>query len=237
MIAQWRVNTILLGALAGLVTSCASPEKKADSPSAGASAPPALETIGERAQQIVMATADGNWPQAQACVKDLCAAWQAYRYPTAAPVSYPQPPASLFRGPLEGAMFRLRFAAGKGQATETMKAAQEVDAAALKMFEYYLSTPLLDLRRLRMLEGRIVLHTTQRKMNLASDTFNEVRSAWEGMRPTMAELSPDVRAAFEDSLSAQQTALNKYDREALATCARQAIATINGMLQLSSQSK
>ena len=97
------------------------------------------------------------------------------------------------------------------------------------LLEYYVSTALLDLRRLRMLEGRIVLNATLDKMNLASDALNEVRGAWERVRPTLAASDPDGLATFEDSLSAQRTALDQRDRLALATCARQAIATINGM--------
>jgi len=228
------MNMVLLCAMAGLLTSCAGPAERVAPSSAGGGAPPELEMMSERAQQIVLAAADGNWPQVRAYVKDICAAWQEYKYPSLAPVSYRRPPAPLFRGPLDGAMFRLRFAAGKGQAAETMKAAHEVDAAALKLFEYYPATPPLDVRRLRMLEGRVVLNAAQDQMNLASAAFDEVRRAWESVRPTLAEASPDTLAAFEGNLSAQRTALDQRDRNALAACARQAIATINGMQRLPS---
>ena len=232
MALRLSVSIVLLCALVGFMTSCAGPEKRADSSATGPGAPPELETIGERAPQIVMAAADGNWPQVRAYVKNICAAWQEYKYPTVAPVSCRRPPAALFRGPLDGAMFRLRYAAGKGQAAETMQAAHEVEAATLKLFEYYAPTTPLDLRRLRMLEGRIVLNAAQDKMSPASDAFDEVRSAWGRVRPTIAESRPDALAAFEDSLSAQQAALNKPDLAALAACARQAITAINGMQRL-----
>jgi len=238
MAVRFRVNVVLTCAMAGLVTSCASSNEKANSSLAVRGAPQELQTIGERAGQIVMAAIDDDWPQVRVCVQDLCNAWQEYKYPTVASSAYPRPPAPLFRGPLDGWMLRLRFAAGKGQAQETMKAAQEVDAAALKLFEYYSPTTALDLRRLRMWEGRVVLNATQDQMDRASDALREARSTWGRVHRTIeAQSGPDTATTFENSLSAQRTAVHKRNPNTLVTGARQAIDAVNETLRSSHEEK
>lgn len=217
------VKVVLLSAMVGLVTSCPHFDKKVNLALVVHSAPPELQTIAERSQQILVAAVDSNWPQVQAYAKDINAAWQQYRGPAVTPLSYPRPPALLLRGPLEGAMFRLRYAVGKGETGETMKAANEIDAAAIQVFEYYAPTIPLDLRRLRMLEGRIMVQAVQNRTDLASDSLKEIRTVWKRLRPTVeAQSSPEAAAAFEDCLLAQQAALDRYDPDALVACARQA---------------
>jgi hypothetical protein len=233
MTTRFQVNVVLTCTMVGLVTSCQGPTKQADMSWRARGAPPELQTIDERAQQLMAAVADANWPRVHAYVQDINSAWQAYKYPTVVPLTYPRPPEVLLRGPLDGTMFRLRFAAGKQQAREIMKAANEIDAAALKLFEYYLPDAPLDLRRLRMLEGRIVLNATQDQIGPASDTLKEVRNLWARVRPVVGtESSPDAIAKFEDCLLAQQAALNNRDPDALAACARQAVDAMSETLRV-----
>lgn len=263
------VHAVLLGLLVGLATSCREPPEKArargDEPAAALPAarrvPPELQTIGERPPQILRAAADNDWPQVHICVKELNEAWLAYKYPTVAALGYPRPPVVQLRGPLDGAMFRLRFADAQGQAQEIMQAASEVEAASLELFAYYLGgasgnssparakdysssvrandySPLLEWRRLRMLEGRLLLHAVAGRLDRAQSTLTEVRTVWEHLRPALETPSqPDVPAQWDDGLAAQQEALNHGDPAALAVCARQALEALRAAAPLADEEK
>lgn len=233
MTTRLCLNVVWLSTMAWLVASCHESGQRADLARAVYGAPPELQTIGERAQQLMAAAADDNWPQIHTYVKDINDAWLAYKYPTVAPLAYPRPPAVMLRGPLDGAMFRLKFAHDKGQAQEIMKAAGEIDAAALKLLEYYTPTVPLDLRRLRMLEGQVLLSATQNRIDPASDTLKEVYRVWERVRPEVeARSSADAVGTFEECLAAQQAAVDQRDYKVLTASARQGIDRVNEMLPL-----
>ncbi len=239
MTARVRVIVVLTCMVAGLMTSCESPPKQTVYPPVAAHrVPPELLTIDARAQQLMLAVADNNWPQIHACVKDINDAWLTYKYPTVTSVAYRRPPTVLLRGPLDGSVLRLKFAHGKGQAQGIMVAANEIDAATILLLEYYLPEAPLDLRRLRMLEGRILVNATQNRLAPALAAFEEMRRVWERVRPAVAaEFSEEAVGAFEECLSAQQAALNSRDYEAFAAWARQGMDRVNERVRPLSEEK
>ena len=234
MLARWCVHVILIGAMAGLVTSCAGDKKEPSTSLVLPNTSPALQRIGERAEEIIAAAADDNWPRVFTYVRDIHDAWLDYKQPTIVPLSTPRPPSTLLHGRLDAAMGRLRAAAAARKPKETMRAANDVDAAALELFEYYNPTIPPDLHKLRALQRRIALDAADGKVNVASDTLRKVRSTWSRVRPIVeAKSGATVTTAFESTLAAQQAAINKRNAAELGISARDAMAMLDDMQQLS----
>jgi hypothetical protein len=234
MLARWSVNVVLLGMLAGFVTSCAPRESEAQAVWKLRNPPSALQRISERTQDIVLAAAEENWPRVYRHIRDLSDAWADYQSPTVVPVQEPRAPGTQLHGELGAALARLREAAAARQVAQTMRAAHELDVAAVGLFEYYHPALPPDLHRLRVLQRRVVLESAEGRLDATAVTLTQVRQAWERVRPVIeVNSSPDVVATFDDNLTAQQGALTRRDNEALASYARQAVAMLNDMQQLS----
>ncbi|MCU0913838.1 MAG: hypothetical protein MUC88_04640, partial [Planctomycetes bacterium] len=114
MTARRRANVILMGLMAAGLASCAANDTTVTSAAFVPSVPPLLQTLGDRSEETILAATADNWPQLYACVKDVCDAWQEFKYPSVVSVSYRRPPASVLQGPLDASVARLRAAAGKG---------------------------------------------------------------------------------------------------------------------------
>jgi hypothetical protein len=240
MLARWSIRVVILGAMVVWVTSCGEQrrERQVGTTVAGYIAPeaeaPTLQRIGQRAQEIILAAADDNWPRIYAYLAEVRDAWQDYQRPTAVPPSSSRSSGTLLYGRLDAALARLRAAAAAQAKGATMRAANDVDAAALDLFEYYNPAIPSDLHRLRVLEQRVVLDATDGRIDAVAATLKEARDAWRRVRATVtANSSPSVTAAFETNLRAQEAALRRGDSEELAAQARQAMDLIQGMQRLS----
>jgi hypothetical protein len=238
MRARVWISVVLIGATTGLVTSCSPRQKEAGISYAAwvppGNVPPTLREIGETAVEIIdLADADA-WPQVYAHVRDINNAWSDYKHPTVVPPSDPRPPDTLLYGPLDTAMARLRDAAAARNATATMAAANDVNAAASELIEYYNPSVPPGLGRLAVLERRILLDSWDGRIDTAPDTLIEVRRTWERVRPAVvARSSERVAQAFDRSLADQQAAADALESRRLGDYAENALIMLNEMQQLS----
>ncbi len=236
---RWWVNLVVLCTTAVLVISCG--HEKREREEAGYAAwvppervPPALLRISVRAEDVIVAAAEENWPRVLASVREISDAWRDYKNPTVEPVSLPRPPATLLYGQMDTALARLQDAAVARQATATMRAANDVDAAAAELDEYYNPALPTDLHRLRALERRIVLDAAEGKIDSAAATLDQARDAWARVRLTVeANSSPSAVAALDEMLADQQVALDARNGETLGIYARRSIDLIREMEGLS----
>ena len=241
MSARLLFGLVLLGAMTVLVGSCEHEERESrELTETGYAAwvppeqvPAMLVTIGERSEDVIAAAATDDWPRVLACVRDISDAWADYQHPTVEPLTFPRPPATLLYGELSAALARLQDAAAARQALATMRAANDVDAAAADLHEYYHPAVPPDLYRLRALERRIVLDAAESRLATMAGTLDEAYRAWARVRTAVAANStPNVAATFTDLLDAQQTALDAGNPEAVGHYARQAIDLLRGMVRL-----
>ncbi len=237
---RWWINLVVLCTTAVLVISCGQEKREREVAGSYAawvppeSVPPALLRISVRAEDIIVAAAEENWPRVFASVRDISDAWRDYKNPTVEPVSLPRPPATLLYGQMDTALARLQDAAAARQTTATMRAANDVDAAAAELDEYYNPAIPTDLHRLRALERRIVLDAAEGKIDGAAETLRQARWAWARVRLTVeANSSPSAVAALDEMLDDQQVALDARNGETLSIYARRAIDLIREMEGLS----
>jgi hypothetical protein len=232
------ISVILIGAAAGLVASCGHRQRESGISYAAwvppGNIPPTLREIGATAVDIIDAAALDDWPQVYAHVRDINNAWSDYKHPTVVPPSDPRPPDTLLYGRLDTAMARLRDAAAARNGAETMNAANDVNAAAFELVEYYNPSVPSGLHRLVVLERKILLDSWDGRIDTAQDTFVEVRRAWNRVRPAVvARSSERVAVAFEGTLTDQQAALDAWESERLGNAAESALLLLNEMEQLS----
>ncbi len=238
MRARLWISVVLIGAATGLVASCSHRQKESGISYAAwippGNVPPALREIGATAVDIIDLAALGAWPQVYARVRDINNVWSDYKHPTVVPPSDPRPPETLLYGPLDTAMARLREAAAARNATETMRAANDVNAAASELIAYYNPSVPPGLARLAVLERRILLDSWDNRLDTTADTLTEVRRTWGRVRPAVvARSSERVAEAFDSNLTDQQAALDARNSERLGDYAQNALIMLNEMEQLS----
>ncbi len=234
------INLVVLCAIVALVTSCGKEHREREAAGSYAAwvppapVPPALLRISERAEDVMTAAAEENWPRVLAYVRDITDAWRDYENPTVEPVSLPRPPATLLYGQMDTSVARLQDAAAAREVTATIRAANDVDAAAAELHEYYHPAIPTDLHRLRALERRIALDAAEDKLDRTGETLSRARSAWARARPVVeANSSPTVVAALDDMMDSQQAALEAGNSDSLGIYARLAIDLIRDMERLS----
>ncbi len=227
----WWVAVVMTG----FVASCA--ERREESRVALSErdwTPPALQRIGQRAEGIVLAVPTENWPRVYAYISDIDNAWKDYKRPTVAPSAKPERfPAGLMAGQLDAALAALKRSAAARDATGTIKAADDVNAAATDLFAFYNPTLPLDIHTLTVLERRILLDSTDGDLNRAFVTLTRVRHAWSRVRPTISSHVGDrVVSEFDQHIADQQAALDAKDGGRLASTAKQALTMIDQMERL-----
>jgi hypothetical protein len=232
------MSVVLIGAAAGLVTSCSHRQKESGISYAAwippGNIPPTLRQISETAVDIIdLATVDA-WPQVYAHLRNINDAWSDYKHPTVVPPSDPRPPDTLLYGPLDTALARLREAAAARNTAGTMAAANDVNAAALDLIEYYNPSMPPGLHRLAALERKILQDTWDGRLDIAPETLTEVHRTWEQVRPAVVARSNErVAEAFESNLADQQAALEALESQRVGACAQNALIMLTEMEQLS----
>lgn len=231
-------QVLLLCVIAGLVTSCGHHEKKPGTTYTGylpaGMAPSALADISDRAVDIIDMADMEDWPQIYASVQEISDAWSDYKNPTVVPPSYPRGATALLYGRLDTALARLKEAAAARDAAQTMRAANDVDAAAVELIEYYNPTLPPELQRLAVLERKIMLDAWDGRLGAGARSLNEVRRTWTQVRPTIAERSSDeVAEAFDNSITYQQRAIDAQESSTLGNHAEDALIMLKQMELLS----
>jgi len=196
--------------------------------------PPALQRIGQRAEGIIVAVPTENWPRVYAYVSDIDNAWKDYKRPTVAPSAEPRRfPANMMVHQLDAALAALKRSAAARDAPGTMKAADDVNAAATDLFAFYNPTLPPQIHRLTVLERRILLNSADGDLTGASGTLISVRKAWGQLRPTISNhVGNKVVNEFDQHIEDQQAALDAKDRGRLSATAKQALTMIDQMERL-----
>lgn len=196
--------------------------------------PPDLQRIGQRAEGIVLAVPAQDWPRVYAYVKEINDTWGDYKRPTVQPPSEPSRfPAKLMVGQLDAALAALKSAAAARDAGATMKAANDVNAAAVDLFAFYNPSIPPGMHRLAVLERRILLDSADGDLTRTPDTLNRVRTAWDGVRTTVSShVSNMVVSQFDQHIADQQAALDANDSGRLSATAREALTMIDQMQRL-----
>jgi hypothetical protein len=231
-------QVVLLCVIVGLVTSCGHHEKKPGTSYTGyvppGMAPTALSDISDRAVDIIDMADMEDWPQVYASVQEISDAWSDYKHPTVVPPSSPRGATALLYGRLDTALARLKDAAAARDSDQTMRAANDVDAAAVELIEYYNPTIPPELQRLAVLERKIMLDAWDGRIESADQTLVEVRRTWTQVRPVVVERSSDEAAeTFDDRITDQQRAIDAQESSTLGNYAEDALIMLKEMEQLS----
>jgi len=218
----------------GLVASCAERKEPRVALSEQDRIPPALQRIGQRAEGIVVAVPTENWPRVYAYVREIEDAWKDYKNPTVAPPSEPgRFPARMMVRELDAALAALKRSAAARDATATMRAANDVNAVATDLFQFYNPTLPPQIHSLTVLERRILLDSADGDLSRATGTLINVRKAWGQLRPTISSHVGDkVVSEFDQRIEDQQAALDAKDRDRLSATAKQALTMIDQMERL-----
>lgn len=221
-----------------LLTSCASPKKKQfhSTQSVAGGIPPVLLQIDETADQIVAAAGEGDWPRVHADVQQINDAWVDYENPTVQPeLRAPMPEAAMLAGQLNAAIHELMDAANKNDATATMTKANDVSAAAVNLFEYYNPAVPWDLRRVQILEKRILIELSSNPtaFDTVADTLKRAQTTWWKVQPVvLPRAGNEAVSAVGQELDLQKASLEPHDRDILTASIERTLKLVDDILSL-----
>lgn len=195
---------------------------------------PALQTIGERAEGIILAVPAEDWPRVYAYIQDIDNRWKDYKRPTVTGLSDPPGfPAGMLRGDLDAALASLRYQAAAKDSPGTIQAAGRVSGAAAELIGFYNPDRPSALHRLAVHEKRIMIQATEGDLVAASTSLDNVRGAWGRARTAVVVRAGDVVArGFDELIAEQQAAIQARNLPRLASGAQVALNMINDMQQL-----
>ena len=217
-----RYILIIPAALAlSLVTSCARNQRSSDPAElATGKVPPALLRIDQMAEQVVPAVAEGDWPRVYAYTQDISNTWnnlrnsetRAHRLPT-------EYPANMLTARLDMALNMLENTAAQRDSKAVMTSASNVSAAAVSLFEFYNPTVPWDLRRVEILEKRMMIELSQQPSDYdtLSAIVNRAASTWQNVRTVVLPRAGDKAVqAVNQELDLQKTSVGAHDPNALS---------------------
>jgi len=225
-------NVLLTCVMAVLVASCGKQSERARAARAAQTdIPPTLQKIAQRAEAIIAIAPTGDWPRIYAYSRDIKDAWLDYKHPTISTWSARfRPPGAIFVQELDAAVAALYDAGAARDPTRTMKAANDISAAALDLFEYYHPTDGPDMRRLAVLQRRVLIDSAAGDLNSASKTLSNLDQMWQRVRPSVeTRTDAEVVQALQDNIAAQRAALATGDRAALTASAQDTLSLIDQM--------
>jgi hypothetical protein len=161
-------------------------------------------------------------------VAAIAKAWQAYGT-QATTVLVPQP----FQETLTAALDRLQKSSAAKKAAGTMQAANDLSAAVADLFTVYHPATPADLGRFDVLERQVVLDVAASDFTAAADSLAKTNAIWARLKPIiLARNGSDAATQFENSLSAQQIALDQKSASALTTEANKCLELVDVLEQL-----
>ncbi|MGE5295937.1 MAG: hypothetical protein ACM3VT_14020 [Solirubrobacterales bacterium] len=195
---------------------------------------PALQTIGERAEGIILAVPAEDWPRVYAYIKEIDNRWKDYKHPTITLTTEPHGyPEGLLMGDLDAALTGLKYGAAAKDVPGTIKAAAEVSGAAAELIGFYNPERPSALHRLALHEKRIMIQATEGDLAAASTSLDNIRVAWGRARPAVRTRAGDVVAeGFDQLIVEQQAAIRAKNFPRLASGAQVALEMVNNMQQL-----
>jgi hypothetical protein len=235
MRGQTTIRVLVPAVLAGLLASCATKTKTSfPPPPALAHTPPMLQKIDEQAEAIIVTVPTADWPRVFAYVRDINDTWHDYKRPTVEPaLTPPRPPGTMLERDLDAAVAGLQRMAATRNATGTMEAADEVGIRAMDLYQYYRPGIPPELRRLQVLEKRIIIDAASKDLDSASTALGRLATTWQRVRPTVLARGGDHTVLIVDTnLADQRAALDAGDEEALAARAQIALTLIRELQRL-----
>jgi hypothetical protein len=235
--SRFYVHLSLGVAVVCLLTSCAADRSRSASSSnvVRDAAPPLLQ-IEEAAEQIVATVPSGDWPRIYASIQDINDTWRDYAASSIGPGPQSLPVAAAvvpLRQRLVAAMDALRDAAFQRDPGGTMRAANDVSAAAADFYGYYHPAIPPDLPRLAGLERQVLIDLSAEGYDAALATLNNAERLWEGLLPTiLSRAGAKATDAVAGQLQAQRTALIARDRAQLTASVNTALSLIRGIQRL-----
>jgi len=198
-----------------------------------AGVPPALQKIADRAEAIILLAPSGDWPRVYAYSREIKDAWLDYKHPTISTWSARfRPPGAIFVQDLDAAVAALYDAQAARDLTRTLRAANDISESALDLFDYYHPTTPPDVRRLAVLQRRVIMDVTAGDFNSASKGLGHLDQMWLRIKPTVQERTDaEVIRTLEDHIAAQHAALATGDWQDLAAHARETLALIDLLQQ------
>jgi len=232
---QFYVSVFLMCTIAGFATSC---HKHSTEPlgyvSPVEAAQPALQRIGQRAEAIVVSVPTEDWPRVYAYIREISDAWQDYKRPTVNPSPEPRRfPASMLVSQLDAAVAALKDASAARDSARTIKAANDVNAAAVELYAFYNPTIPPEINTLQALERQVVKASADGDLDGLSDTLTTVRDTWDRAKPTVStRVGDQVIRGFDQYIADQQAALAAGNSEELSARAKKALAMLDEMSRL-----
>ena len=211
MSARSRIFTLVMLAIATLLTACTGTPFSTDNGPASDGVPKPLHRIESSAEDIIDLAPAGSWSQVGKKITTITTAWDAYQ-PQAATAGASQ----THQQALSSALDRLRTAAAAKDAAITRQAANDLGAAVLDLFALYNPTTPPDIGRLDVLERQIVLDVAANNFNAAAASFAKTKATWENVKPSiLSHNGKSVVEKFESSLAIQDSSLQAQDIAAL----------------------
>jgi len=187
--------------------------------------PESLSKIEAQAEDIIDIMPGDDWGQVNADIAAINAAWQAFQ-PQGATDNVPQ----AFQEALAAALDQLQRTSASKDAAGTRKATNDVSAAIVDLFAVYQPATPADLGRLDVLERQVVMDGEADNFTAAADSLATTCAVWARLKPViMARNGSDAAIQFEESLKAQQAALDKQDASALATEAKDGLELMDSL--------
>ena len=190
--------------------------------------PEPLNTIEVQAEDIIDLAPGGKWERVTAAAAAISEAWQAYQT-QAANDKVPQP----LQEALTGAFDRLQKTSAAKDAAGALQAANDLSAAVIDLFTVYRPPMPTDLGRLDVLGQQVVLDVAADDFTAAADSLAKTNAVWGRLKPViLAHNGSDVATQFENSLTAQQEALNTENASALTTEANNSLELVDALEKL-----
>jgi len=235
MLRRFYITVFLTCTIGGLASSC---HKNKTGPLAyvgpAEAVQASLQRLGQRAEAIVVSVPTEDWPRVYAYIREISDAWQDYKHPTVNPSPEPRRfPASMLVSQLDAALAALKDAAAARDSARTVKAASDVNAAAVELFGFYNPRIPPEINRLQALERQVVTAAADSDLDGVSDTLATIRGTWDRVRPTVSARAGDrVIRGFDQHIADQQAALAAGDGGELSASAKKALAMLDEMSRL-----
>jgi hypothetical protein len=215
-----------------MLASCATQKRATPTVCSVGDAPPSLLVIDEKAQQILRLAPTGDWSQIEAYIADIDDAWTNYAGTT---VIKPEPGTSTasLDEPVGEAIRVLKEAAANRDASATTKSAGDLDAAAIKLYEYHHAAVSPNLRRLEVLERQILIDLSSDAYASALRTLDCAQEVWHRVQPRIQiQAGYQAAVAMDGQFPVQRTALQVKDRATVTASVQTMLSLIDQIQHL-----
>lgn len=207
------------------LTACGT--KTVSTPGAG-TVPNSLVTIEAAAEDIIDFAPSGNWDKIGQDVTDIESAWKSYE-----PQAGKDGASQKIQDAMKSALSELETASASQDASATMQVSNDVSAAVVELFALYNPNIPADIGRLDVLERQVILDVAAGDYAAAQTSLSRTKSVWEQVKPSvLGHNGKEVASQFQDSLAAQESALEVKDAQRLTNEARAGLEIVDALESL-----